>query len=54
MFNFIQRISNLQEFQFILEACAGGQVTQESISKTSNVQTTILQNAEDWSSIKKK
>lgn len=35
MFNFIQRISNLQEFQFILEACAGGQVTQESISKTS-------------------
>lgn len=53
MYNFIQRISDLQEFQFILEACAGGQVIQESISKTSNLQTTILQNAEEWSLIKK-
>lgn len=38
MCNFAQRISSLQELQFSLEACAGGEVTQESSSNPGNLQ----------------
>lgn len=38
MCNFTQRISSVQEFQFGLETCAGGEVTQESSSNPGNLQ----------------
>lgn len=43
----IQRISSLQEFQFSSEACAGGEVTQESSSNPRNLWTTVFQSAKE-------